>query len=76
MVHVHTLLTSHPQSKHFLQRNLWSCPTQIKSTCYHAMIRPILTLSGSLTPEETLISMNKYRGNLPDSSVDSSFLSV
>ena len=40
--HITNITSKALSVKAFLQRNLKSCPTQIKLKCYNAMIRPIL----------------------------------
>ena len=40
--HITNITSKALSAKAFLQRNLKSCPTQIKLKCYNAMIRPIL----------------------------------
>ena len=39
--HITNITSKALSVKAFLQRNLKSCPTQIKLKCYNAMIRPI-----------------------------------
>ena len=64
--HITNITSKALSVKAFLQRNLKSCPTQIKLKCYNAMIRPILEYANPVWSPQTLIGLNEYRGNLPD----------
>ena len=68
--HITNITSTALSVKAFLQRNLMSCPTQIKLKCYNAMIRPILEYANPVWSPHIIRDIDKLerdRGNLPDS---------
>ena len=57
--HVQRITNKAKQVNNFLYRNLWKCPTHIKSGCYKIMVRPVTEYAASVWDPYTLSNINK-----------------
>ena len=48
------------QALAFLQRNLISCPAQVKINCYKTFVRPIMDYCSTVCSPYTLCNINKF----------------